>query len=183
MGNVTEPVDDERRIAALLALYRAHGPQLFAFAYRLCGSRAIAEDVVQEAFVRAMTSRVAWCSGVERPDWRLFGFVRNVAREQRRRTHREHLVELLPEACSDDVALDATAIAVRRAVLALDEADRAVLVLAVYHGYRATEIAQILDVSAVVIRVRLFRARRRLRTLLEGHTSPKLRLMAHGEHE
>ena len=39
-------------MAASLDTFNAHRPRLFAIAYRMLGSRAAAEDVLQDAYVR-----------------------------------------------------------------------------------------------------------------------------------
>lgn len=158
--------------AELRKVYGERSQDLFAFAYRLTGSERLAEDVVHESVLRILDGRCRL--DLRRGDLALllFGLVRNVARELLRRTSRES---------AEDSSLDPAdytapehGMAVRAALDALSDSDREVIILSAYHGYTPREIATVLGTSSVVIRVRLHRARTRLkRILLEGHGRTK----------
>jgi RNA polymerase sigma-70 factor (ECF subfamily) len=94
----------------------------------------------------------------------LFGIVRNVAREQRRRRGRE-----APQDAQDRpgvAALPEHVLTIQAALEALPDADRDIIILSAYHGHSPREIAAILGRTSLVVRVRLHRARARLRRLL-----------------
>ena len=113
---------------------------------RLSGT-ADAQDVVAETF------RIAWKrdrDGGELTLRWLYGTLRNVIGNEYRRIAR-----------ADDYA-----IVVRAALRQLDEADREILYLAYWEDLSREEIAVILGYSATNVRVRLHRARLRLRSLL-----------------
>jgi RNA polymerase sigma-70 factor (ECF subfamily) len=163
---VHQPAAPEGLRERLRAVYGERGQDLFAFAYRLTGSQGAAEDVVHESLLRVLDGRC-------RVDMRrgdlvllLFGIVRNVAREQRRLIGRE--------APADERDRPGVAerrehvLAVRNALQALPDADREVIILSAYHGHSPREIATILGHSSLVVRVRLHRARARLKRLLLG---------------
>lgn len=148
--------------------YRRRGQDLFAFAYRLVDGPGAAEDVVHDAFARLLDGRCRIDARRGDLDMLLFGVVRNVAREHRRResttgrlvarAHREG--ETSTQTVAEDV------LAVRTALQGLSDTDREVVVLSAYHGCTPSEIARAFGTSAVVVRVRLHRARARLRRAL-----------------
>lgn len=153
--------------AELRKVYGERSQDLFAFAYRLTGSERLAEDVVHESVLRILDGRCRL--DVARGDLALllFGVVRNVARELRRRTSREVTEETSPARV--EYTPPEHGLAVRSALDALSDADREVIILSAYHGCTPREIGAVLGTSSVVIRVRLHRARTRLkRILLEG---------------
>ena len=158
---------EERMIGA----YERRGRDLLAFAYRLLGSAAAAEDVVHDAFLRLLDGRCRLDDARGEIELLLFGVVRNVAREQHKRTaHEQRRSEPRP---GEDLAATGTipehVLAVRAALGRLSESDREVIVLSAYHGYTPKEIAVALGSTALVVRVRLHRARGRLRAdLLNG---------------
>lgn len=127
----------------------------------------MAEDVVHESVLRILDGRCRL--DLARGDLALllFGVVRNVAREQRRRAKREATEETSSDRA--EYTPPEHGLAVRSALDALSDADREVIILSAYHGHTPREIGTVLGTSSVVIRVRLHRARTRLkRILLEG---------------
>ena len=159
-----QPTSPEGLREELRAAYRERGADLFAFAYRLTGSAGTAEDVVHESVLRVLDGRCRVDATRGDLTLLLFGIVRNVAREQRRLIGRE-----APQATKDRPAaseLPEHVLAVQHALQALPDTDREVIILSAYHGYSPREIAAILGRTSLVIRVRLHRARGRLRRLL-----------------
>ncbi|HEY1495271.1 MAG TPA: RNA polymerase sigma factor [Candidatus Solibacter sp.] len=146
-----------------------HHLALFRFAYRLTGSAADAEDIVQECFVALLR---AGCTFDERRTplrTYLFGAVRNQALKRYRR--REDAAAE-PEAALDlrsperellRTELEST---VARAVLGLPETQREVLVLAHYEQTPLAEIAEMLGIEVGAVKSRLQRARGALREML-----------------
>jgi RNA polymerase sigma-70 factor, ECF subfamily len=140
-------------------------PLLFSIAYRMLGSVADAEDVVQEAFLRYEKA-----TGVESPKAFLTTVVTRLALDQLKsaRARRETYVgEWLPEPLltDDDPALHAEqADTLSMAFLVLLErlapAERAVFLLHDVFGYRFDEIASMLGLSEANCRQLGVRARR-----------------------
>jgi RNA polymerase sigma-70 factor (ECF subfamily) len=154
--------------------YRRRGQDLFAFAYRLVGGPGVAEDVVHDAFARLLDGRCHIDMRRGDLDTLLFGVVRNVAREHRRREstagrlreRKRREDETSTQMVAEDV------LAVRTALANLSDTDREVVVLSAYHGFTPSEIARVLGTSAVTVRVRLYRARARLRRALQQTRAP-----------
>jgi RNA polymerase sigma-70 factor, ECF subfamily len=132
--------------------------------------RAEAEEAVQEALIRAWTRRHA-CRTPEAPLPWLLEITRNEARrllERRaRRLHRTRVAQAPPEVEDDDLAGATVRVTVEQALARLDDADRNVLRLRYADDLTQAEVARRLGVPEGTVKVRLHRARGRLRTLLE----------------
>jgi RNA polymerase sigma-70 factor (ECF subfamily) len=152
-------------------VYRERGADLFAFAYRLTGSESAAEDVVHESVLRVLDGRCRVDTGRGDLTLLLFGIVRNVAREQRRTSGRE-----APQDARDRPGVPERpehVLTIQTALQALPETDREIIILSAYHGHSPREIAAILGRTSLVVRVRLHRAKARLRRLLlDRHPRP-----------
>lgn len=147
---------------AFLVLYRRHTAALLALALRLTGgSQADAEDAVQEAWVRAVAAlpRFEWRSSLR--TW-LCGFVVNCCHERRRsRDPEPHEQQQQAVTATFDERLD-----VDRAVVALPEGYRHVLLLHDWYGYTHEEIAALLDIESGTSRSQLHHARAAVREAL-----------------
>jgi RNA polymerase sigma-70 factor (ECF subfamily) len=147
-------------------LFRAHFGSVWGFVRRRTESDADADDVTAETFA------VAWRRGDElasEPDrlW-LFGVARGVLanhRRSRERQQRLHLrlasAERPPETRADGEPVLAAALA------ELSEDDRELLLLRAWDGLEVAEIARVLDISAANVSSRLYKARSRLRSLVD----------------
>jgi RNA polymerase sigma-70 factor (ECF subfamily) len=154
----------------LSQVYREHYRSLVRFLYRRIGDQARAEDLAQEAFVRAIEHKPA------RPRAWLFTVAANLARDEGRRVsvRRKHLtliraeVDARPPEPPPDVALERreTVMKVRRALARLAERDREALLLW-EEGFSYNEIAEALGLSRGSIGTTLARARSRLATVIE----------------
>jgi RNA polymerase sigma-70 factor, ECF subfamily len=138
------------------ALYRAKTGRMLMLAQRLCGgSGHEAEDVVQEAWIRACTAlpRFAWRSSLT--TW-LCGIVVNCVREARRTPEHQELEEEVA-APTREQRFDLEAL-VRR----LPQRCREVIVLHDIEGYTHEEIGTLLGVAEGTSKHHLFRARQML---------------------
>lgn len=169
----------------IVGAYERRGRDLLVFAYRLLGSAAAAEDAVHEAFVRVLDGRCHLDEARGQIEWLLFGVVRNVAREHRKRAVLDARLSQTsaPQDRTVTGAIPEHVLAVRAALDRLSDTDREVVVLSAYHGCTPKEIALALGHSALVVRVRLHRARRRLRDdlLNGGFVASSLRMGARHE--
>ena len=177
---VTEPDLIARVVAgdrlAARALYDAHVGRVHRLAYRLTGDVQLAEEVVQDTFVRAIAHLGRFRGDCALTTWlhRITVTVAlNATRGTRRRRERE--------APLDEVDADASVGARRdegeridpilrdrlhRAVDALPEIYRIVVVMHDFEGYSHVEIAEVLDIPVGTCRSRLFLARAQLRVAL-----------------
>ena len=162
-------------VRAFEALYRRHSRRVYAVLWRLCGHEARAEDLVQEAFVRAWQALPGFRFESAFSTWLHRLAVNTALMELRSRAGGEALE-------TDDTALDvhpesdsagqrtALAIDLERAVATLPPRARAVLVLHDIEGWKHAEIAAELGMAVGSSKAQLHRARGLLRTRLgEGH--------------
>jgi len=143
-------------------------PDLFRFAFWLARDRQVAEDVVQEALLRAWRSREGLTeTGAVKP-WLLTIVRREHARLFERKRFETVQVDELVGRESPELAVTERqeVLEVRRAILALEDDYREPLVLQVLMGYSTEEIAQQLGLTRGAVLTRLFRARHRLRRQL-----------------
>jgi RNA polymerase sigma-70 factor, ECF subfamily len=134
--------------------------------------RADAEEAVQEALVRAWLRRDS-CRSPEEPLPWLLEITRNEARRllgrEARRCHRE-LVDPRPRDIDrehDDFAGAAVRMTVEHALGTLADGDQRMLRLRYGEDLTQVEVARRLGLPEGTVKVRLHRARRRMRRLLE----------------
>ena len=129
-------------------LYEEHYKELVAFGTHMSGSRELAEDLVQETFVRALMN----AQTVEE----LSGSKRRAALES------EYL-----QSCRSECAEDQGMQEVENAMLLQNLApqDRAVFQLRYFDGYSAEEISRMLDLPPGTVRSKLSRTRKFLKNL------------------
>jgi RNA polymerase sigma-70 factor (ECF subfamily) len=158
--------------AAFLKLFDDHRLPLFRFAYRMTGSPADAEDVVQECFVELLRPGCSYNPAVTAIRTYLFGVVRNQALKRlRKRSIGEPGERAAPAEASPEsrVLRMEREVAVARAVLDLPESLREVLILAHYEQMAIVEIAQVIGVEPTTVKSRLQRARAQLREALADY--------------
>ncbi|HEX3824629.1 MAG TPA: SigE family RNA polymerase sigma factor [Mycobacteriales bacterium] len=144
-------------------------PDLLAFAHRLTADAAEAEDLVQAALVKSMAR---W-SAIERQD-DPFVYVRRVIVNTHitwwRRWSARVTVGSVPERVSaEHTQLAADQDEVRRALLALPQRQRAVLVLRFYEDMSEAQIAVALDCRPGTVKSQASRAMATLRRALDPH--------------
>lgn len=156
-------------MAALGQLYMEFGDLVYRTAYRLTASRADAEDVTQELFVRLPGA----LRGFTGPSSSFPAWIRRVAVRQAlmhlRAGRRRREVDVESVAALMSAGADGTAKLTLDAALArLSDEHRTLFLLKEVEGYSHAEIAEMLGISTANSEVRLHRARRQLRDLLEG---------------
>jgi RNA polymerase sigma-70 factor (ECF subfamily) len=151
---------------ALERLFATLRPELLRFAWWLARDRAIAEDVVQEALLRAWRSRESLKDPAAARGWLLTIVRREHARLYERK--RLEIVDLEEVMAAEDTQLAADGdemVGLRLAITQLPDDYRIPLVMQVLGGFTTEEIAQELTLSTAAVLTRLFRARNRLRSI------------------
>lgn len=150
-------------------LYTRYYRQALLYALSLCGGNAaVAEDLVQEAFCRALLSLPDQVDSF--PGW-LMRVLRNLSIDQTRRGRWMSEAEA-PEQASgttpESLLLQREETrALYRSIGRLRQEDRELLTLFYFARLPLREIAGVLGVGEGGIRMRLHRARIRLRTIME----------------
>lgn len=154
-------------------IVRRHERRVYAVAYRIVRRHDVADDVVQEAFLRAYRSLDRFDTARPFGPW-IARIAANLALSHMRSpvAREEELPEGYGEAATKSPSplegvLDAEAQQVlEEAVEALSPEQRAVFVLRVNEELSYREIAEALDLSVGTVMSRLSRARERLRAAL-----------------
>jgi RNA polymerase sigma-70 factor, ECF subfamily len=170
------PLVHEGNARAFEVVFDRHADAAFSLAYRMCGRRGMAQDIVQDAFLSL------WRSGAryDRSRGSVRSWVLSVVRNRaidmfRRETVRtgrdvsaEGVVERMP--APDDVVLDAErrqdARDVRSAMRELPAEQRQVIELAYFGGFSHLQIAEMLDVPAGTVKGRMRLGLSKLRVAL-----------------
>lgn len=146
--------------------------QVYTLAYRLVGDRHEAEDVAQEAYLRVHRSLRTFRGDSSFRTW-LYRIVANAAMSNLRRRGRfgdlgdePDMVLRLSEPAPAEVGLDTDEL--RRALDSLPDGQRVVVMMKDAYGFSCREIAQEMGISEGAVKVRLHRARRRLKDSLYG---------------
>lgn len=175
MSASDDQADVERVLAGDISAFegivrRWQGP-LINLAYRFCRDRGRAEELAQEAFLRAYRALGQWRKDAVFSTW-LFALATNLYRSDLRRIPaRTVSLEDIPEpadARASDGGLEDhdRDLAVRRAVGALPPKYREALILFYFHDMDVTTAARSLGLPEGTVKARLFRGREILRSKL-----------------
>ncbi len=169
-------------LALMGVLFERHHQRMFNFFLRLTGNRQVAEDLVQECFLRMLRFRSTFRADGSYRAW-MYQIGRNLSTDHFRKHSREVLSD--DEEALDDVSDEPLPLEelesservhlVRRALMELPPDKREVLVLSRFELLRYAEIANLLDTTVGAIKVRVHRAVKELRTTyqrLARETSP-----------
>ena len=162
--------------AAFGQIVARHLARMTAVASRITGNRGDAEEIVQEAFLRAWLKAPTWLDRADRAGgaalttW-LGRVVVNLCLDRKRRSVPAPLEAAAEVADPSPDAFNATASGetaarVAAAVGALPERQRAAIVLCHYEGVSNIEAAEMLDVTVGALESLLVRARKTLRAAL-----------------
>lgn len=159
--------------AAFDRLSRRHLDRAYGVALRMTGSRADAEDVVQDVFLRLWLRPRSWQPGQAQFSTWLYRVLVNRCLDLKRRPRGTDLDAVEepqdPNANAEDELVAAErGRALDAAVARLPERQRAAIVLTYTAGLRNAEAASAMDISVKAFEALLVRAKRELRDDLAG---------------
>lgn len=168
-----------REPAALQRLVELFAPRVFGLLYRLTGSREIAEELLQETFLRLVRTIGDYEHSGRFQAW-LFRIATNLVRDHARRQRRRQPTLPLDDAQRDGLARLAVSQTgpaeelqrresrqrVNAALDALGALDREIILLRHFAGLSFREIAALLEIPLGTALARAHRALKRLRDLL-----------------
>ncbi len=155
--------------APLGELYRRYAARLYGFGLHLLGDEYLAEEVVQECFVRLWRTAGRFDFTRSSVGTYLFVIARSVAVDVRRRSANRPLGGPLDgtEPASHDLEDQITQrLSIDDALESLSPAHREVISLAHEHGLTQTEIAERLAIPLGTVKTRMFHGLRALRAAL-----------------
>ncbi len=160
---MTRVYDGDAR--AFAVVFDRHAGVAFSLAYRMCGRRALAEEVVQEAFLslwrsgaryeRARGSVRSWVLAVVHH--RAIDVLRHESARAGRDIHDEELGATLPAEQRTELEVERRSDArlVRGALEELPAEQRQVIELAYFSGFSHSEIAELLGIPAGTVKGRM----------------------------
>ena len=163
-----QPNDDAQ---AVEMLYHAYQRPLAAYLARLVDDREAAEDLCQDTFFKALRCWHQHDPAANPVAW-LYRIATNTAYDYLRRRRRARIAPLvaaeeLAGACLLERNVDSCE-PVRDALAQLPEHYRAPLLMQVYAGHSTNEIAERLGCTPDAVKMRLLRARARLRQIYQA---------------
>ncbi|HTX41489.1 MAG TPA: sigma-70 family RNA polymerase sigma factor [Acidobacteriaceae bacterium] len=163
--------------AAFEGLVRRWQTPLVNLAWRFCRDRGRAEELAQEAFLRAFRHLAQWRGEAAFSTW-LFALAANLCRTELQRVPATMLsLDEIAEPAEDRdpvAALDAgrQEESIRRAVLALPPKYRDAVILYYFHDQDVPAAARTLGVPEGTVKARLFRGRELLRSKFSRPRAP-----------
>jgi RNA polymerase sigma-70 factor (ECF subfamily) len=155
------------------AIYDAAFPVVFKVAYRIAHSEEAAEELCQEAFFKLYEKHMSFPNTVEAKYW-LIRVVKNTAlnyikrKERERKAYQKFFRETFRQEENGETNLvkKETMSEIQEALNKLPEHLRIVMVLKEYAEMNYKEIGRMIGISEGNVKVRVFRARKRLAVLL-----------------
>jgi RNA polymerase sigma-70 factor (ECF subfamily) len=165
LGSATQAAEPSMDSDAFAAFYERSARSLWAYLSRCSGDPALAEDLMQESYVRFLCAT--------QPDGEiasrryLFRIATNLLRDHWRRP-RTTSIDDLPENffAAGFTSMDTNAL-LGPAMARMSPRDRQILWLAHAENYTHHEIAEITGLASTSIRLLLFRARRKIKQHLQ----------------
>jgi RNA polymerase sigma-70 factor (ECF subfamily) len=166
--------------SAFAVVLERHGDAAFSLAYRMCGTRALAEDVTQEAFLTAWRkagryeaargSLRTWILTIvhNRAVDMLRGSARHTSKLAGSEDGSEYLEVASPERTDAEAIGNVAADAVRDGLDMLPETQRQTIELAYYGGFTQSEIAAMLEQPLGTIKGRMRIGLHKLRDHCQG---------------
>jgi RNA polymerase sigma factor (sigma-70 family) len=160
----------EGALERLAVLFDRYQLSLFNFFYRLLPDRQASEDMVQEVFFRILKYRHTYRADTAFRSW-IFQIARNVRRDAR---PKPALVAVESEPIADPTASEPPhdAALMERALMALPEEKREILMMSRLQGLKHREIGEVLGCEAGAVKVRIHRALKELRAKFQELESP-----------
>ena len=150
-------------------LAEAYSIDLYRYAMWLCGNDALAKDLVQETFLRAWRALQNLKDNAAAKSWLITILRREYARTFERKVPKFTDLEKVVIVDSDELEPDdrAEREILRSGILKLESKYREPLLLQVVFGHSCAEISEQLGISKSAVMTQLFRAREKLRVLMQ----------------
>ena len=150
-------------------LFKKHYNEALLYVFSFCHNRALSEDIVQEAYVRALRSINEEKDGFK--FW-LFKVCRNCyfdyLRKQKRVETLDKDVESQELSLVDDVIQQEEYRALYKAISLLKDSYKEAVALYYFDGLSVKEVADIIGIGVDNVKIQLYRARMKLKELLEN---------------
>ena len=176
-GGIVATAETHMDSEAFAAFYSRSARPLWAYLARVSANHALADDLMQESFVRflcASRSELSLAEGEVAARRYLFRIATNLLKDHWRRPVSASIEEVPEElfAAGSNPAQDDSQAVLGPALALMRPRDRQLLWLAHAEGYTHREIAQITGLGGASIRLLLFRARKKIARILLEQAGP-----------
>jgi RNA polymerase sigma-70 factor (ECF subfamily) len=170
-GDAPEAAESPMDSDAFAGFYERSSRSLWAYLARVSGDPALADDLMQESYLRYLCASrpgLHLAEGEVAGRRYLFRIATNLLRDHWRRPRSASIEELPDEflAASSNLAQADSLAMLNPALARMRPRDRQLLWLAHAEGYSHKEIAEVTGLAGTSIRLLLFRARRKMALLL-----------------
>lgn len=172
------------RTNAFSYLIDHHKDRAFNLAYRICGNREEAEEILQDSFLKAFRSLSSFKMKSSFATW-LYRIVYNTAVSSVR-SGNKILTSSLDEspmalnffiersAAEEQSDIEYRNTIINYALQKLDEEDRAIIIFYYYEEISVDEISEVTGLSSSAIKARLFRSRQKMLDVIEKRVEHKI---------
>jgi len=159
--------EDAAAQTALSILYRRYSQRIYTYCRKIIGESTTAEDLLQETFVKLLESGRQQRAIENFPAY-LMTIARNLCLSHRARSKRQFVEVEDFHLASRDVPYEQRELLqlIQASLELLPEDYREAFVLREYNGLSYNEIAEVIGESLDVVKVRIFRAKKKLRDIL-----------------
>lgn len=137
---------------------------LYRYALKLTKNVASAKDLVQESFLKLWINREKVDTEYAKPF--LFRVLFNKMVDDKRKMKRIQTMEVLPEKQIDGRVYNEEREIIDQAFEQLEEKQKKIILLRDWNGFSYEEIAEILDINLNQVKVNLFRARKKMKSIV-----------------
>lgn len=170
----TDKVENKKE--RFLSLFKEYESRIYNFIYRMTQNEADAEELTQEVFIRVWNGLDDLRSDLSPAPW-LYRIASNVCLDFFRKNKKElkdlplemggeSLYDAKIPLIEDEIYKAKMAECIKGYIMTLPEDYRAVILLHDIEGFKNSEIANMLDISLELVKIRLHRARGRLQKIL-----------------
>lgn len=167
-------------ISALNHIYDEFKTPLYAFLITLTKNHAVAEDLLQETFLKVYDKVNLYIKGTNFKAW-LFSIARNLAYDHLRsnKSKWEELDNISEAIVIEDEVLNK--LNVSKALFVLSDVDREIVIMHVVGGFKHSEIAKELNLNSNTVRWRYREAIKKLNEILGEESKNKLEIPAENQ--
>ena len=171
---------DARAFGTLVERYQDF---IFTIVVRIVKVREVAEEVAQDAFIKAYESLSSFRGDSKFSSW-LYSIAYRKALDSLRKSKKEKTFELIEEVTEGNYELVENALhfleaeerkkIIQGCIMQLPDTDAAIITMYYFDELSVKEITTIANLSEDNIKVKLFRSRKKLHTLLSQYLIPEI---------
>lgn len=148
-------------------LYEVYYKELIRWSQTMTGNLGLSEELVQEAFMRALLNREV-LAGLKEEQCRawLYRTVKNLYVDYTRRSRRESVMETVPEQVTEDAEI--TELEWQELLASLPDEEGLLFTMRYLQGYNSKQLGEFFDMPPGTVRSKLSSARKHLRDAIGG---------------